>query len=86
MNEVREKFTEASPHFLAVYGNHDDNHLDGGIVFTQDVFYPLMQKHAADYVEYEAPCYYYMDSEATRTRPHGKCRRSWSMSVTCLMR
>ena len=68
MNDIRRQFTEASPHFLAVYGNHDDNHLDGGTVFTEDVFYPLMQKHADDYVTYEAPCYYYMDSEATKTR------------------
>ena len=24
MNDIRQQFTEASPHFLAVYGNHKD--------------------------------------------------------------
>lgn len=68
MNDVRQKFTAASPHFLSVYGNHDGNQLDGGTAFTHDEFYTLMQKRSDYYVEYEAPCYYYMDNEATKTR------------------
>ena len=68
MNDVRQKFTAASPHFLSVYGNHDGNQLDGGTAFTHNEFYTLMQKQADYYVEYEAPCYYYMDNEATKTR------------------
>jgi hypothetical protein len=68
MNDVRQKFTEASPHFLAVYGNHDGNQLDGGTAFTNDEFYTLMQKQSDYYVEYEAPYYYYMDNRATKTR------------------
>lgn len=68
MNDVRQKFTAASPHFLSVYGNHDGNQLDGGTAFTHDEFYTLMQKQSDYYVEYEAPCYYYMDNKATKTR------------------
>lgn len=68
MNDVRRKFTEASPRFLAVYGNHDGNQLDGGTAFTNNEFYTLMQKQSDYYVEYEAPSYYYMDNRATKTR------------------
>ena len=68
MNDVRQKFTAASPHFLSVYGNHDGNQLDGGTAFQHDEFYTLLQKQSDYYVNYEAPCYYYMDNEATKTR------------------
>lgn len=68
MNDVRKRFTAASPHFLSVYGNHDGNQLDGGTAFAHNEFYTLMQKQADYYVKYEAPCYYYMDNEATKTR------------------
>lgn len=68
MNDVRQRFVKASPHFLSVYGNHDGNQLDGGVAFTNDEFYTYMQKQADYYVTYEAPCYYYMDNETTKTR------------------
>lgn len=68
MNDVRQQFTKASPHFLSVYGNHDGNQLDGGTAFTHDEFYTFLQKQSDNYVEYEAPCYYYMDNKTTKTR------------------
>jgi len=68
MNEIRQKFENNSKRFLTIFGNHDSNALDGGVVFTNREFYTLLQKQNDYDVTYIYPYFYYMDNPTTKTR------------------
>lgn len=68
MNEIRQKFESNSKRFLSIFGNHDSNALDGGVVFANREFYTLLQKQNDYNVTYIYPYFYYMDNPATKTR------------------